>query len=46
MVFTKIPWLIVSDEQYSRVKEAWKVVIEAQDRRQKLAGAPVGTLSA
>ena len=45
IVFTKTPWPIISDEKYSMVDEACKLAIEAQDRQQALAGAPVGTPS-
>jgi len=45
IVFTKIPWPIISDDKYSMVEEAWKLTIEAQDRQRALAGAPVGTPS-
>jgi hypothetical protein len=45
IVFTKTPWAMLSDEKYSMVDEAWKLAIEAQDRQQALAGAPVGTPS-
>jgi len=45
IVFTKTPWPIISDEKYSMVDESWKLAIEAQDRQQALAGAPVGTPS-
>jgi hypothetical protein len=45
MVFTKTPWPIISDEKYLMVDEACKLAIEAQDRQQALAGAPVGTPS-
>jgi len=42
IVLTKTPWLIISDEKYSMVDEAWKQAIEAQDRQWALAGTPVG----
>jgi len=45
IVFTKDPWPIFSDDKYSMVEEAWKLVIEAQDRQRALAGAPVGSPS-
>jgi hypothetical protein len=45
IVFTKIPWPIISDEKYSMVDEAWQLAIEAQDRQWALAGAPVGAPS-
>jgi len=45
MVFTMTPWSILSDDKYSMVEEAWKLLIEAQDCQQALAGAPVGTPS-
>jgi len=45
IVFTKNPWPIRSDDKYSMVEEAWKLVIEAQDRQRAVAGAPVGTAS-
>ena len=45
IVFTKTPWPILSDDNYSMVEEAWKLAIEAQDRQQALPGAPVGTQS-
>ena len=45
IVFTKTLWLIISDEKYSMVDEAWKLAIEAQDHQWALAGAPVGALS-
>jgi len=45
IVFTKNPWPIISDDKYLMVEEAWKLAIEAQDRQQALAGAPVGTPS-
>jgi len=45
IVFTKTPWPIISDQKYSKVEEAWKLAIEAQDRQWALAGAPVGTPS-
>jgi len=41
IIFTKTPWPITSDEQYSMVDEAWKLAIQAQDRQRALAGAPV-----
>jgi len=45
IIFTKTPWPILSDDKYLMVEEAWKLAIEAQDRQQALAGAPVGTPS-
>jgi hypothetical protein len=45
IVLTKTPCPIVCDYIYSVVVEAWKLPIEAQDRRRALAGAPVGTPS-
>jgi hypothetical protein len=45
IVLTKTPWAMLSDEKYSMVDEAWKLAIEALDRQQALAGAPVGTPS-
>jgi hypothetical protein len=45
IVFTKTPWPIISDEKYSMVRESWQLAIEAQDRQQALAGAPVGAPS-
>jgi len=45
IVFTKTPWLIISDEKYSMVDEAWKLAIEAQDHQRALAGAAVGAPS-
>jgi len=45
IVFTKTPWQIISDEKYSKVEEAWKLAIDAQDRQRALSGAPVGTPS-
>jgi len=45
IVFMKTPRPIISDEKYSMVGEAWQLAIEAQDRQQALAGAPVGTPS-
>jgi len=45
IVFTKIPWPILSNNKYSMVEEAWKLAIEALDCQQELAGAPVGTPS-
>jgi len=45
IVFTKTPWPISSDDKDSMAEEAWKVTIEARDRQQALAGAPVGTPS-
>jgi len=41
IVFTKTPWQILSDDKYSMVEEAWKLVIEAHDHHQALAGAPL-----
>jgi len=45
IVFTKTPWPIISEEKYSMVVEAGQLAIEAQDRQQALAGAPVGARS-
>jgi hypothetical protein len=45
IVFTKTPWPILSDDKYSMVEEAWKLVIDAQDRQRALPGAHVGTPS-
>jgi len=45
IIFTKTPWPIIADEKYLMVDEAWKLAIEAQNRQQALAGAPVGTPS-
>jgi len=45
IVFTKTPWPILSDDKYSMVDEAWKLVIEAHDHQRALAGAPEGTPS-
>jgi len=45
IVFTKTPWRIISDGNYSMVDEAWKLAIEAQHRQWALAGAAVGTPS-
>jgi len=45
IVFTKTPWPIISNEKYLMVDEAWQLAIEAHNRQQPLAGAPVGTLS-
>jgi hypothetical protein len=43
IVFTKTPWPIISDETYSMVDQAWKLVaIEAEDWQWALAGTPVG----
>ena len=42
IVYSKIPWPIISDGKYSMVDEGWKHVIEAQDHQRSLAGAPVG----
>ena len=44
-IFTKTPWPIISDEKYSMVDEAWKLVIEAQHCQRALARTPVGTPS-
>jgi hypothetical protein len=41
IAFTKTPWSILTDDKYLRVDDAWKIVIEAQDHQQALAGAPV-----
>ena len=43
--FTKTPWPIISDDNYSMVEEAWTLAIEAQDWQRELAGAPPGTPS-
>jgi hypothetical protein len=45
IVFTKTPWPILCDDNYSMVEEAWKLAIEAQDCQWALAGAPAGTPS-
>ena len=45
IVFTKTSWPIISDEKYLMVDKAWQLAVEAQDRQQVLAGAPVGTPS-
>jgi len=45
IVLMKTPWPMISDDKFSMVDEAWKLAIEAQDRQQALAGAPVGTPS-
>ena len=45
IVFTKTAWPIISDEKYSKVEEAWKLAIDAQDRQRALSCAPVGTPS-
>jgi len=45
IIFTKNPWPILSDDKYSRVEEAWKLAIEAQDHQRALARAPGGTPS-
>jgi hypothetical protein len=42
IVFTKTPWAIISNVEYSMADEARKLAIEAQDRQRVLAGAPVG----
>jgi hypothetical protein len=39
----KTPWAILSDDKFSMVKDAWKLVIEAHDRQRALAGAPAHT---
>ena len=41
IVFTNTPWPISSDDKYSKVGEASKLAIEAQDGQWALAGAPV-----
>jgi hypothetical protein len=46
ILFTKTPWPIISNEKYSMVDEACLLAIEAQDRQQALAVAPVDTPSA
>jgi hypothetical protein len=43
IVYTIMPWAILSDDKYLIVEEGWKPAIEAQDRQRALAGAPVGT---
>ena len=45
IVFRKKSWLIISDDKYSMVVEAWKLVIEAHDCQRASPGAPVGTPS-
>jgi hypothetical protein len=45
IIFTKTPWPILSNNKYSMVDEAWKLVIKAQDCQRALAGTPVGTSS-
>jgi len=45
IVFAMTPRLIISDEKYSMVDEAWQLAIEAQDCPRALAGAPVGMRS-
>jgi hypothetical protein len=45
IVFTKPPWLIISDTQYSMIKNDWQLSLAAQDRQRALAGAPGGTSS-
>jgi hypothetical protein len=45
IIFTKTPWLILSDDKYSTVEDAWKLAIEAQEHQQALADAPAGTPS-
>jgi len=45
ILFRKTAWPIVSDDKHSIVKEAWELVIEAQDRQQQLAGTSPGTRS-
>jgi hypothetical protein len=45
IVFTKIPWPIISDEKYLMVDEAWQLAIEAQNGQRALGGALVGAPS-
>jgi hypothetical protein len=45
IIFTKTQWPILSDNKYLMVEEAWKPVIEAQDRQRTLEGVPEGTPS-
>jgi len=45
IVFTKTPWPILFDDKYSKVEQAWKLAIEAQDRQRAIAGAPPCTPS-
>jgi hypothetical protein len=45
ILFTKAPWLILSDDKYLLVDEAWKHGIEAANCQRGFAGAPVGTQS-
>jgi len=45
IAFMMTPSPIVSNDQNSMVKEAWKLATEAQDCQWGLAGAPVRTLS-
>jgi len=45
IIFTKTPWPIISNEKYLVVDKARQLAIDAQDRQQALAGAPVGTRS-
>jgi hypothetical protein len=45
IIITKTPCPIISDEKYSTVDTAWQLAIEAQDRQQALAAAPVGAPS-
>ena len=43
IVFTKIPWPVLSDTKYWMLKDALKLGIEAQHRQRVLAAVPVGT---
>jgi hypothetical protein len=45
IVFTRTDSLIVSDDKYAMVDEAWTLALEAQDHQRALAGAPEGTPS-
>jgi len=45
IVFTNTPWPIISNEKYSMIQKAWKLVIETQDRQRAFAGAPLDTPS-
>jgi len=42
---TETPWTISFNVMHSKVEEAWKLAIEAQDHQHALAGAAVGTPS-
>ena len=44
IVYTKTPSPVISNEKYSMIDEAWQLAIEAQNRQQALADAPVRTL--